>query len=232
MSEYQADSFGRQRAVSIQVTQQQSPLAKWAPFLALPFFVPVLPLLGMATGWLAMKDIKTNAAHTGVGRAKFAMRCGLAFTIAQLVIGFAAWQYSSAARSAPQIALQAGQGGDVAAFVGQFDSPGEVHDMEQAFAFLTLLRDRYGEYKGADLQLPAKWYTSWRPFEPFDYDLRFSSGSVRATAQIVMQPDLESMGMPRMKYFVLHDAQLGDLRFPPDAKTAAALRMVADADDQ
>lgn len=229
---YQADSFGAQRAVSIQVSKQQSPFAKWAPYLALPFFVPVLPFLGMVTGWLAMRDIKANAARTGLGRAKFAARCGLAFTIAQLVVGAVAWQYADAARTAPQTALRAGQAGDIANFVAQFQSSGSVDDMEQALAFTMLIHDRYGDCRDIELQLPKQWYTAWRPFDAFNYDMRFTSGSVHATARIVMQPNLESMGMPRMAYIQLHDPKLGDLRFPPDAQTKRVLKTVAGADQE
>ncbi len=232
MSQYSGDSFGQQREVRIEVTAAHSSQAKWGLRCAVPFFIPVLPFIGMILGWLALGSIRKNAAMDGLRSAKWAVYLGFAFTVAQGVIGWSAWQYNNVARNGPHTALQMGQDGDVAGFIAQFESAGDVDDMEQAFAFLTLLRDRYGECDSAALVLPDGWYTSWRPFEPFDYDMHFEGATLPATVQIVIKPDLDTLGMPRMSYITLHDSAQGDLRFPPDAATHSAIKAMAAANEE
>ena len=226
MSDFQADSFGQQRAVSIKVTKQQSRRATWSLRCVMPFFVPVLPFVGAVLGMVAMGEIAKNAARTGAGRAKLAVVLGLIFTAVQGVLGWQGWQYARTARTAPQAALQAGQAGDIAAFVDQFSALGTENDIEQAFGFLTLVRDRYGECRDASINLPQDWYAAWRPFEPFTYDITFANQTITATAQVVMRPDIETFGQPRLAYITLHDPKRSDLRFPPDAATAKALASV------
>lgn len=216
--QYHADQFGQSREVSIQVSRSRSGLASWALRCALPFFVPVLPLLGMLMGWMALGAIGRNVAKTGRRRARLAVLIGFIFTAAQAAAGWMGWQYYAAMQRGPHGALVAGLGGDTAGFASSFEDP--IASTAQAGAFLALLRDRYGSCENATLVLADGWYKSWRPFDPFDYQLRFSEATVRARVQIVLRPDLTTWNWrPRLRSIELNDPDHGVVRFPTAART-------------
>lgn len=216
MTQFHTDEFRQARDVRIKVTKNITPKARWALRLAMLPVVPLLPLLAMMTGIAALKSINNDASLTGTGRARLALVLGFVFTGVQAFFGWQAWQFVQAAQHGPQAVIASGQQGDVDAFLAHFDDAGTELNPTFAAVFLDVINDRYGTCGETSLELPDKWYMSWRPFEPFEYAAQFEQAIMPVTAQFVVTPDLTTwMWQPKLRYVVIHDAEHGDLRFPP-----------------
>ncbi|GAB5495976.1 MAG: hypothetical protein Phyf2KO_10560 [Phycisphaerales bacterium] len=92
ISNEHTDSFGRSTGVRVQINTRQVPLGKTGVWLSSLLIVPVAPLVGGLIGLIAARRIADDASLLGRGKAKYAMRMGVAGTALQL-LAFMAFYY-------------------------------------------------------------------------------------------------------------------------------------------
>ncbi len=199
-------------------TPQVSKLAVASLILSIVVCCPFTTIAGLVTGLLALRATSKDRALTGRWLAIVAIVVSLLATLGQFVMASQAYNNIFVPIfSGPQSALLAGARGDVSGFQSGFiATAANGNTPETAEAFLAAVKERYGEFESASLD------TTTAPQQPpaagqdlvAEYQLDFAKGRMRATCatEIATQSGAFSM---RLRSLVIHDAALGDLRYPP-----------------
>jgi hypothetical protein len=186
---------------------------------------PPLCLIGPLLGAVGLRQIRRRPHLRGRGLARAGIAVGLAWAIVWLVAG--RWWHDHVRTpmiEGPRAALDAGLGGDTAAFRAAFTGAGATATDAEARAFLDELTRRYGVLVDVrpDPTAPPvgpKDVNRQHPVVP--YAFRFDREMVQAEATFVIWVgDLR----PRCKWGVItvRDPERGDLSYPVAWRAAPA----------
>lgn len=197
-----------------------SGLAIAALVCALIFCIPVLPLIGVVLGLIALVTMVGKSHLRGRGMAIAAIVLGLAFSIGQGIVG---WFFASVGtkvvtlmRDTPKQTMQAGLSGDLVAFRANFDGTGAAATDAEAQAFLDEVTQRFGTLTSFDLDESAPVRPQpGQPVMDAPYIAKFSSGDVRANVELVIMDPKTGQFIYKVGAIEFIDPQRGNLRFPP-----------------
>lgn len=213
-----------QSSPNIDAPQSASRLAITSLILSLVFCCPLTTLAGIVTGVIAVVFTTRDRALSGRWLAILAIVISLVGTAIQAYVIYEGYQVVlMPIRTGPQSLLREGEAGNIEAFQSRFEvSSASVNTAENARSFLAEVKDRYGAFTGAALDqgsVPNKMKSPVNDFVS-DYQLDFANGRMRATCAIEIFNPKGELSM-RLKSLVIHDADRGDLSYPPTSKSDA-----------
>lgn len=196
-----------------------SGLAIAALVCALLFCVPVLPLIGVVLGLIALVTMVGKSHLRGRGMAIAAIVLGLAISIAQ---GIGVWFFVGVGtkvmalmRDTPIQTMRAGLAGDIAGFKANFDGTGASASDAEAQAFLNEVSQRFGTLTSMELDPAAPPRQQGQAMMEGTYIAKFSNGDVRANVELVIMDPKTGSFIYKLGAIEFVDAQRGNLRFPP-----------------
>ncbi len=211
--------------------QRTSGLAIGSLVCSLIVCCPITTIVGPLLGIAALVKIGGNPALKGRGIALAAILMGVVFTAAQTWGGYGMWQVMKPVFEGPNVALTAGFGGDTAAFKAAFHGAGATAGDADVTAFIDELRQRYGAYQSCRYDETARGTRGafGDPVVPFPYILTFDNAEVRVEAKYVFAD--EGIGwVQKWGSITVFDPDLGDLTYPPAAKSGGEGSEDADED--
>jgi len=208
MQNYRTDSFGQQRDIAIEVRPTTSKLATWSFGCSLFVVAPLVPLAGAVMGFMAQRELRSNAARRGGWLADWGLVLGLLFTALQAYAGIKIYELAMTIDRGPSSALSAGFDGDTGELLGWF--PSDKIGRSDAAAFVAELRARYGAFESATAE---SGFLEWRPGTKMDYTLRFEGGTVEAQAEVVMAGSSTGVSA-RLGSLRVIDREFGDVALP------------------
>ncbi len=198
--------------------QRVSKLAITSLVLSVIFCCPLTTLAGLVTGAIAVFATIRDRTLSGRWIAVLAIVIASLATIGQVVVGVKGYNTVFVpVFTGPQTAFLAGDHGDLAAFQQCFAATAaDGNDSENAQAFLTELKARYGAFASAALDTttgPSQAPAAGQDFVG-DYQLDFANGRMRATCAIELASATGALSL-KLRSVVIHDADKGELRYPP-----------------
>jgi hypothetical protein len=224
MSQYPGN-FNQPYAEAYAEPPKTSGLAIAALVCSLIFCCPVTTILGIILGAIAMVTIGSAPGRKGRGLAITAILLGLIFTIGQAYFSYQIYdKYARIVMEGPRRALERGYAGDLPGFKSHFHGRGATASDAEAQQFIDELRTRYGNFVSVtmDHQAQPVQPKPGQPEVPFPYVLTFQNKpGVNATVIIIMSDQKSILFDPKLISITVHDANLGDLEYPPGAGTGA-----------
>jgi hypothetical protein len=206
--------------------QKTSGLAIASLVCSLICCIPVIPIIGILLGLVAMISIGGDPAKKGKGLAIAGIILGVVITAGQGVVGYRMYAGYTIFSYAPYAAVQPGFDGDLTAMKANFGPAGATATDQEAQAFVDELRSRYGALQGSamdfqafqGMQMPA----SGQKVFTMPWVLVFENASV--TAEMTFNEDDQTRD-DKIIFSAIRviDADLGDLTFPAAAALEEAV---------
>ncbi len=198
-------------------TESLAPRPPWSALAVTSFVLAltcVLSPLGVLLGLVA--TVKRGGKR-GLGFAIAAILVGAVLSVVAYGLGYLTFLSYRLVEKGPRIALTAGFDGDAAGFKAEFHGAGAAAPDESVESFVEQLRSRYGEFAASQQAGPPPQQPPMGqgPME-FPYRLTFDRGNADATVEVIFADPDEGF-VWRIGSIEVHDADQGDVRFPPDA---------------
>ncbi len=193
--------------------------------LSIVFCCPVTTIAGIVTGSIAIVMTMRDRTLSGRWMAITAICIGLTATAIQAMVIAKGYQIVMVpVLTGPESAIKSGEAGNIELFQAGFVPKNSANNSpDNARLFLAELKSRYGALSNAALDqgsAPNQMAPSGRDFVG-DYMLDFANGRIRTTCSIEIFDPAGSLSV-RMTQLVVHDAERGDLTYPPSDEVLKA----------
>jgi hypothetical protein len=197
--------------------KRNSGLAVGALICSLVFCCPITTILGVLLGLIAFVSIGNNPMLKGRGLAVVAVLIGVIATAGQGVGGYLYYDLAvKPVMHGPRDMLTAGFNGDLNGMRDELVTPAAAATDEELTAFVTELRDRYGEFVSCaiDEGSQASPTTFGATSMPFPYVFEFKNQTIIGEAELMFSDPNAGGIVMKWASITIFDGQLGDVSLP------------------
>lgn len=190
---------------------------------SLIFCCPLTTIIGPILGLIAFVTIGSNPNRRGKGLAVTGIILGVVLTSGWVYFGSKAWAFFGQAielvANGPKTALVAGSSGDLTSFKEAFYGEGASVSDDKAQNFLDELNERYGAFADSRFDESSGSFTPTPGQNSMivPYIIDFDTATVSADVEIIFADPTNNSDpfVFKIGYIVIHDDDLGALRYPP-----------------
>ncbi len=190
---------------------------------SLIFCCPLTTIIGPILGLIAFVTIGSNPNRRGKGLAVTGIILGVVLTSGWVYLGSKTWEFFAPAielmKSGPKTALVAGSAGDLPGFKEAFYGAGASASDDEAQSFLDELNKRYGAFADSRMDESAggPTPTMGQTTLVLPYIIEFDNATVSADVELIFADPTNNSDpfVFKIGYIVIHDDDLGALRYPP-----------------